>query len=84
MRIVLTDQEDIEMIDLQPGQCGLCSHFGDNHDAGAPRPLTLLTKDEELSTKVSDCDHPAHAPLRLKVTPVSGCAGFEPAEQLQA
>ena len=72
------------MIDLQPGQCGLCAHFGDNHDPSQPPALQLVTKDEDLVAKVSDCDHPAHAPLHLKVTPVSGCAGFEPVEQLQA
>ena len=72
------------MLQLQPGQCGLCTHFGDNHDASVPQPLNLLAKDESLATKTSDCDHPAHAPLHLKVTPVSGCAGFEPADQLQA
>ena len=72
------------MMQLQTGQCGLCTHFGANHDASAPQPLALLTKDEALEAKISDCDHPAHAPLHLKVTPVSGCAGFEPAEQLQA
>ena len=78
-----TEEEDM-MLNLQPGQCGLCSHFGDNHDTSAPQPLQLLAKDEDLVAKVCDCDDPAHAPLHLRVTPVSGCAGFEPAKQLQA
>lgn len=72
------------MIDLQPGQCGLCAHFGENADSNQPQPLTLRLKGEELEKHISECDHPAHAPLHLMVTPSSGCAGFEPAQQLQA
>ena len=26
---------------------------------------------------VDECGHPKHAPLHLKVTPISGCDGFE-------
>jgi hypothetical protein len=28
---------------------------------------------------VDECGHPRHAPLHLKVTPLSGCDGFAPA-----
>jgi hypothetical protein len=72
------------MLQLQPGQCGLCIHFGDNHDPRDPRPLQIRLKDEPLASKVSECDHPVHAPLHLKVTAVSGCQGFEPVDQPRA
>jgi hypothetical protein len=72
------------MLQLQPGQCGLCTHFGDNHDPTAPRPIYLQLKEDALKTKVSECDHPAHAPLHLKVTAISGCEGFEPIDQPRA
>jgi hypothetical protein len=28
---------------------------------------------------LDDCSHPRHAALHLKVTPIGGCDGFEPA-----
>jgi hypothetical protein len=31
---------------------------------------------------VDDCGHPRHASLHLKVTPISGCDGFEPAQMM--
>ena len=30
---------------------------------------------------IDDCGHPRHASLHLKVTPISGCDGFEPARR---
>jgi hypothetical protein len=32
---------------------------------------------------VDECDHPRHAALHLRVTPISGCDGFEPAPPVQ-
>jgi hypothetical protein len=32
---------------------------------------------------IDECDHHRHASLHLKVTPISGCDGFEPAQPVQ-
>lgn len=61
---------------IQDGQCGLCAHYGESH----PRDTTLvqIRKTHQGSTTlVEECSHPRHAPLHLKVTPISGCEGFE-------
>ena len=64
------------MIHVDDGQCGLCSHFGETHVAGAQ--LTQIHKEHEApETMVDECGHPKHASLHLKVTPISGCDGFE-------
>ena len=63
------------------GQCGLCTHFGETH-AASPQLAQIRTKHEAPETMVDDCGHPRHASLHLKVTPISGCDGFEPATQL--
>ena len=31
---------------------------------------------------IDDCGHPKHASLHLRVTPISGCDGFEPAQMM--
>jgi hypothetical protein len=65
------------MASLHDGQCGLCSHFGENH-AKTPELVTIMdTKQAELSV-LDDCGHPRHAALHLKVSPISGCDGFVP------
>ena len=63
---------------VQDGQCGLCAHFGEHHGS-APELLQIRTRQQAPESYVDDCGHPRHAPLHLKVTAVSGCAGFEPA-----
>lgn len=64
------------MLHVEEGQCGLCMHFGETH---GPNPkLTLIRQSGEApETLLDDCGHPRHAPLHLKVTPISGCDGFE-------
>jgi hypothetical protein len=58
-----TGGKDMETV--RNGQCGLCTHFGEQH---------------KTDLKVIDeCGHPKHAALHLKVTPISGCDGFVPA-----
>ncbi|MBV8780200.1 MAG: hypothetical protein JO353_02275 [Phycisphaerae bacterium] len=65
------------MLDIHQGQCGLCSHFGEDHQK--QQELTRLYKTHIASeTLVEDCSHPKHATLHLKVTAISGCDGFEP------
>jgi hypothetical protein len=65
---------------LHDGQCGLCTHYGEDH--GTDQQLTQIrTEHEAPETLLDDCGHPRHAALHLKVTPISGCDGFEPAMQ---
>ena len=67
------------MMHVENGQCGLCSHFGENHSATAQ--LAQIRQQHEASeTLLDDCGHPKHASLHLKVTPISGCDGFEAAK----
>lgn len=68
------------MLQVHEGQCGLCSHFGENH--GADQKLVQIRlKHEAPEDLIEECGHPRHAPLHLKVTPMSGCTGFEPAPE---
>ena len=67
------------MLQLHEGQCGLCSHFGEHHLAD--RDLIQIRRTHEApETLVDECGHPRHATLNLRVTPISGCDGFEPAQ----
>ena len=63
---------------VHDGQCGLCTHFGENHAKSEVLVTILSSKSAEL-TMLDDCGHPRHAALHLKVTPISGCDGFIPA-----
>ncbi len=66
------------MQQVQDGQCGLCAHFGEHH--GNDRQLVQIRQRAEApATLVDECGHPRHASLNLRVTPISGCDGFEPA-----
>lgn len=64
------------MIHVDNGQCGLCTHFGKTHVVGI-QLNQIREKHEAPETLVDECGHPKHAPLHLKVTPISGCDGFE-------
>jgi hypothetical protein len=76
--------EGLIMREVQSGQCGLCVHFGENHP-NEPKLIQIRQKHEAPEDFVDQCGHPRHASLNLKVTPISGCDGFEPApETLQA
>ncbi len=66
------------MHQVQDGQCGLCAHFGEDHN-DAPQLMQIRQRHEAPEELVDDCGHPRHASLHLKVTPISGCDGFEPA-----
>ncbi len=66
------------MQQVQDGQCGLCTHFGEEHAPDA-QLLQIRQRHEAPETLLDDCGHPRHAALNLKVTPISGCDGFEPA-----
>lgn len=63
------------MLKIKDGQCGVCAHFGEQH----PRDQALVQiriKGVAPEGYVDQCGHPQHAPLKLVVTPTSGCAGF--------
>ena len=63
---------------VSEGQCGLCSHFGETHSPHE-RVVQIQVTREGPETLVDECGHPRQASLHLKVTPISGCDGFEPA-----
>ncbi|HEY1744209.1 MAG TPA: hypothetical protein VGG18_13655 [Granulicella sp.] len=65
---------------VHDGQCGLCSHFGEQH-AKATVLVSILSSKKADEGMLDDCGHPKHAALHLKVTPISGCDGFVPAAQ---
>lgn len=66
------------MLQVHDGQCGLCTHFGEEHPD--EKKLTQIRNSHEAPEElVDDCGHPRHASLHLRVTPISGCDGFEPA-----
>jgi hypothetical protein len=66
------------MLQVQEGQCGLCAHFAEGH-AGS-LVMRIRSSHEANEDAIEDCGHPKHAPLHLKVTAVSKCDGFQPAE----
>lgn len=66
------------MVALMEGQCGLCAHFGEDHDQDQ-QLVQIRTSKSAPETMKEECGHPKHAELHLQVTPISGCDGFEPA-----
>jgi hypothetical protein len=65
------------MLHVENGQCGLCTHFGETHPS-EPQLVQIRQSHEAPETLLEECGHPRHAPLHLRVTPISGCEGFEP------
>ena len=67
------------MLSVHSGQCGLCAHFGEDHNR--TQQLVQIRTSKQADEKLVDtCGHPKHAALHLMVTPISGCEGFEPAQ----
>lgn len=66
---------------IHEGQCGLCSHFGEHH-SDDQELVQIRMKQQAAEDVIEECGHPRHASLNLKVTPISGCDGFEPALQV--
>lgn len=71
------------MLRVHEGQCGLCTHFGE-YSSDTPQLIQIRLKHEAPDSLVEKCGLPANATIDLKVTPISGCAGFEPAPEPQA
>jgi hypothetical protein len=65
------------MTSLHNGQCGLCAHFGETHRTSDKKLIQINSTKNAPEDLVDDCGHPRHASLHLKVTPISGCDGFE-------
>lgn len=63
---------------LRNGQCGLCSHFGEQH-ATEPELVRIMDTRQASAAMLDDCGHPRHAALHLRVSAISGCDGFVPA-----
>lgn len=68
------------MLQVQEGQCGLCTHFGENKASDQPQLIQIRLKHEAPDNLVEPCGLPANAKIDLMVTPTSGCSGFEPAK----
>ncbi|HYH12449.1 MAG TPA: hypothetical protein VD789_08865 [Thermomicrobiales bacterium] len=68
------------MLQVQEGQCGLCVHFGENNESDQPKLIQIRLKHEAPDDLVEPCGLPANASLDLRVTPISGCDGFERAK----
>ena len=71
-------QKETAMTTVQTGQCGLCTHFGEEHATDAAI-VQIRASHKAPETLVEECEHPKLAALHLKVTATSGCDGFEPA-----
>ncbi len=69
------------MIALHNGQCGLCSHFGEEKGSSDQVLVSIHTSKTAPPELLDNCGHPKHSGLHLKVTPMSGCDGFTPAGQ---
>ena len=69
------------MTNVHEGQCGLCSHFGEGSGAPSKSPqlVEILSTRQASEDLISGCGHPKLANLHLRVTPVSGCDGFQAA-----
>lgn len=73
----------VQVVQLHSGQCGLCQHFGEHH-SGEQQLVQIRLKKEAPEDLVEECALPQHAALHLTVTPISGCTGFEAAQEAQA
>jgi len=68
------------MIKVESGQCGVCVHFGERHEETSELQHIRSTA-RASEVYVDECGHPVLAPMRLRVTPISGCKGFEAAQR---
>jgi len=64
------------MSEIQDGQCGLCTHFGEDHTSD-DKLVTIRSSHQAPENLVESCGHPQLVALHLLVTPISGCSGFQ-------
>lgn len=69
------------MLQVHSGQCGLCSHFGENDAKNQSTLIQIRLKHEAPDTLVEPCGLPSNKAVDLVVSPIGGCKGFEPAPQ---
>ena len=69
----------MQQVTVQQGQCGLCTHFGESNPTD--QIIQIRNKHTAPDNIVVSCGLPRNAAVDLKVTPISGCSGFESAEQ---
>jgi hypothetical protein len=62
---------------VQTGQCGVCAHFGEHH-ADNEQLIQIRTTKQAPVDYVDECGK--NDDIHLKVTALSGCDGFEPAD----
>ncbi|MGP1347738.1 MAG: hypothetical protein ACTS3F_13860 [Phycisphaerales bacterium] len=72
------------MLKIHDGQCGLCSHFGEN--SGDQNKIVQLRVKGQLDPShideaIQPCGLPENAARNLKVTPIGSCAGYAPAKR---
>ena len=63
---------------VKDGQCGLCKHFGEPHPQDK-KLVEIRHSHKAPEVLLDQCGLPSNAHLHLKVTPISGCDGFEKA-----
>jgi hypothetical protein len=63
---------------IKDGQCGLCKHFGEVHPSDK-KLVEMRSSHKAPEVLLDECDLPRNASLHLKVTPISGCDGYEKA-----
>ncbi len=66
------------MSEIQNGQCGLCTHFGEE-EMPSEKLITIRSSHQAPENLVETCGHPKLVALHLMVTPISGCSGFQAA-----
>lgn len=69
------------MLKITDGQCGMCAHFGENDQNATDKLVQIRISGEAPEDLVEPCGLPENRKVNLKVTPISGCAGFEPARK---
>jgi hypothetical protein len=69
--------KEIAMIAIHDGQCGLCTHFGEEHK-NSEKLVQIHATMKAPEDFLDSCGHPKHSSLHLKVTALSGCDGFHP------
>ncbi len=69
------------MLKITDGQCGMCTHFGENDHSATEKLVQIRISGEAPADLVEPCGLPENRKVNLQVTPVSGCAGFERARK---
>lgn len=67
------------MVKVREGQCGLCQHFGqhEGEEGKNPQILEILSTQYASEDFLADCGQEQLSAMHLRVTPVSGCDGFD-------